>query len=62
MCSLKVQKCFFEGVLVANECVYLGYKDVSPGLLCKLDLEKAYDRVGWGFLICMPGRMGFWMD
>lgn len=31
----------------------------EPGLVCKLDLEKVYDRVDWDFLLYMLQRMGF---
>lgn len=34
-------------------------KDRNPGWLCKLDLEKANDRVDWRFLQYMLCRMGF---
>ena len=30
-----------------------------PGVLCKLDLEKAYDHVNWSFLMYMLQRCGF---
>ena len=30
-----------------------------PGLICKLDFEKAYYMVDWGFLQYMMERMGF---
>ena len=28
-------------------------------MLCKLDVEKAYDHVNWGFLMYMLERLGF---
>jgi hypothetical protein len=31
----------------------------EAGLLCKLDLEKAYDHVNWDFLLYMLQRCGF---
>ena len=30
------------------------------GLVCKLDIEKAYDHVNWDFVIEVMRRMGFW--
>lgn len=48
-----------DGVLVAKECMDAVSKNGKMGVLCKLDLEKAYDRVNWEFLDYMLGRMGF---
>ena len=31
----------------------------QPGLLCKLDIEKAFDHVNWGFLSQMLERCSF---
>ena len=34
-------------------------KSEVPEVLCKLDVEKAYDHVNWDFLIYMLDRYGF---
>lgn len=48
-----------DGVVIANECVHSRYRDKLPGLLCKLDFLKAYDRVDWQFLLYLLRRMRF---
>ena len=34
-------------------------KSSQSGLLCKLDIEKAFDHVNWGFLTLLLERCGF---
>ena len=48
-----------DSVLIANETVDFLRKETKKGVIVKLDYEKAYDLVEWGFLIYMMGRIGF---
>lgn len=47
---------------MTNECMHSRNKERNPGLICKFDLEKAYDRVNWQFLLYLLQRMRFTND
>ncbi|XP_028061851.1 uncharacterized protein LOC114265286 [Camellia sinensis] len=48
-----------DAVLVANECVDSRLHQGNEGIICKLDIEKAYDNVDWDFLMYLLEMMQF---
>ena len=60
-----IQSAFIEGrqildaALIANEVIDSLLKRKESGVLCKLDLEKAYDHINWDFLLSVMQKMGF---
>ena len=61
----EAQNAFVEGrqildaALIANEVVDALLWRKESGVLCKLDIEKAYDHLDWDFLLKVMTKMGF---
>ena len=60
----KAQNVFVEGrqildAMLANEVIHSILKSNGGVILCKLDIEKAYDHVEWSFLLTVMEKLGF---
>jgi hypothetical protein len=53
------QRQILDGVVVLNEIIDLAKRRKNDCLLFKVDFERAYDSVNWGFLEKMMLKMGF---
>ena len=54
-----------DASLIANEVIDFWHKRKEKGMICKLDIEKAYDNINWNFLMKVLLKMGFgsrWME
>lgn len=48
-----------DAALIANDRLRSRMRDRKPGIMCKLDIAKAYDHVNWGFLLNVLVDLGF---
>ena len=46
-------------IIIANEALDSRLKSSRRGVLCKLDIKKAYGHVNWEFLLVVFKKMGF---
>ncbi|XP_026377838.1 uncharacterized protein LOC113272162 [Papaver somniferum] len=54
-----------DGTLIANELVDSRLIFGNPGIMCKIDLEKDFERINWRYLEFVLQQMGFskkWRD
>ena len=47
---MKVRQ-ILDSFLIASKCIDSRLKSGVSGVLCRLDVEKAYDHVSWDFLM-----------
>ena len=63
---LNSQHAFVEGrqildaILTTNQALDSRQKSVKGGIIRKMDIEKVYYYVNWGFLLAIMGKMGVW--
>ncbi|GLJ54200.1 hypothetical protein SUGI_1162000 [Cryptomeria japonica] len=48
-----------DNIILVLEVIHTMHKENIGGMAVKLDVEKAYDRVVWKFLLCVLEKFGF---
>ncbi|XP_026435779.1 uncharacterized protein LOC113333561 [Papaver somniferum] len=52
-------KQILNGILLANECINNRLRQRRAGILCKIDMEKAFYNVNWPSLFAILEKNGF---
>ena len=58
--ALKQGRQIMDAILIANECVDSRIRNKEPGILCELDIQKAFDHLNWNFPTKDYDENGFW--
>jgi hypothetical protein len=48
-----------DNVILAHEVIHSLQKTKTPGMLLKLDLSKAFDKISWEYIRAMLHAFGF---
>lgn len=51
-----------DGTLCANGCMDSRIQGGIPRVICKVDVEKAYDHVSWGFFVGYVSEVWLWSE
>lgn len=49
-----------DAALIANNAIDWRLRSVEPGVLLKMDIEKAFDKIHWSYLLSILRYMCSW--
>ena len=53
------ERCIHDNFIYAQRVIQLLHKKKKPALFIKLDMSKAFDSIGWSFLLEVMEALGF---